>query len=83
MAIYGHGHFLAAKLLIQVKLTFDGGMKMNRITCFLTGGHKFKSGDTQCHCDDDKKICIITETCFKCGKQFSFSATYKQFGMPD
>lgn len=56
---------------------------MNRITCFLTGGHKFKSGDTQCHCDDDKKICIITETCFKCGKQFSFSATYKQFGMPD
>ena len=33
---------------------------MNKVMCFLTGGHKFK-----------------------CGKQFSFTGTYKQFGIPN
>lgn len=56
---------------------------MNRILCFLTGGCKFKSSDTQCHCDDKKKEVTITETCYKCGRKYSFTATYKQFGMLD
>ena len=56
---------------------------MNRILCFLIGGCKFKSSDTQCHCDDKKKEVTITETCYKCGRKYSFTATYKQFGMLD
>ena len=49
----------------------------------MTGGHKFKSGETKSELDDKKKVCTITETCCKCGKEFSFTATYKQFGIPD
>lgn len=56
---------------------------MNKICCFLTGGHKFQAGTTEIECDDDNKTCKVTETCCKCGKKFSFTATYKQFGMPD
>ena len=56
---------------------------MNRLMCLLTGGHKFKSGSTLAHCDDKIKMCTITEICYKCGKQFSFSATYKNFGIPE
>jgi hypothetical protein len=56
---------------------------MNRLMCLLTGGHKFKSGSTLAHCDNKTKMCTITETCYKCGKQFSFSATYKNFGIPE
>ena len=56
---------------------------MNRILCILTGGCKFKSGETQCDCDDKNKEITITETCYKCGKKYSFTGTYKQFGMPE
>ena len=56
---------------------------MNRLMCLLTGGHKFKSGSTLAHCDDKIKMCTITETCYKCGKQFSFSTTYKAFEIPE
>lgn len=56
---------------------------MNRILCILTGGCKFKSCDTKCHCDDEKKEVTITETCYKCGKKYSFTDTYKHFGIPD
>ena len=56
---------------------------MNRIKCLLTGGHKFKTGETQTYCNDKEKMCTITETCYKCGKKFSFSATYKYFGIPE
>lgn len=58
-------------------------MNMKRIKCFLTGGHKFKSCDTKSDCNDKEKTCTITEMCYKCGKQFSFTGTYKQFGIPD
>lgn len=56
---------------------------MNKVMCFLTGGHKFKSSDTESKCNDKEKTCTITETCCKCGKQFAFTGTYKQFGIPD
>lgn len=69
------------------KLEFPGvpgeGRRMNKICCFLTGGHRFKSGNTKSCCDDKNKTCTITDTCHKCGKKFSFTATYKQFGIPD
>ena len=55
---------------------------MNKAMCFLTGGHKFKS-PAESKCNDKEKTCTITETCCKCGKQFSFTGTYKQFGISD
>lgn len=66
-------------------MNFSGKRRVNvnRLMCLLTGGHKFKSGSTLAHCDDKIKMCTITETCYKCGKQFSFSATYKNFGIPE
>lgn len=56
---------------------------MNKIMCFLTGGHRFKSKDTQCHGDNESRMYTITEACCKCGKKFSFSAQYKDFGLPE
>lgn len=56
---------------------------MNKLLCFLTGGHKFKSTETQSKCNDKERTCTITETCYKCGKKFYFTATYEQFGIPD
>lgn len=58
-------------------------VSVKRIKCFLTGGCKFRSTDTVAKCDNKTKTVTITETCCKCGKQYSFTATYKQFGMPD
>lgn len=54
---------------------------MNKMMCFLTGGHRFKSKDTQCHVITNRMY-TITEACCKCGKKFSFSAQYKNFGLP-
>ena len=47
-------------------------MKLNvkRIKCFLTGGCKFKSLDTESKCNDKEKTCTITGTCCKCGKKY-------------
>lgn len=58
-------------------------MNIKRIKCFLTGGCKFKSGTTVSECNDKEKTCTITETCCKCGKKYSFTGTYKQFGIPE
>ena len=57
-------------------------MNKKRIKCFLTGGCKFKSSDTESKCDD-KKTCTITETCYKCGKKYTAIFTYKQLGIPE
>ena len=53
-------------------------MNIKRIKCILTGGCKFKSGTTQCRIDKNDMV-HITETCCKCGKQYSFFAPYKNF----
>ena len=58
-------------------------MNTKRIKCLLTGGHRFKSCDAKTECNDKEKTFTITGTCYKCGKQFSFTGTYKQFGIPD
>lgn len=57
-------------------------MNIKRIKCILTGGCKFRGG-TISECNDNEKICTITETCCKCGKKYTAVFTYKQFGIPD
>lgn len=57
-------------------------MNRKRIKCFLTGGCKFKSSDTESKCNDKEKTCTITETCYKCGKKYTAVFTYKQLGIP-
>lgn len=34
---------------------------MNKVMCFLTGGHKFKS-PAESKCNDKEKTCTIAET---------------------
>lgn len=41
---------------------------MNKICCFLTGGHKYKSSELECKFDDDEGIVKFTNRCSKCGK---------------
>lgn len=51
---------------------------LKRILCILTGGCKFKGG-SKCVIDDNNMV-TITETCYKCGKKYSFSVPYSKFG---
>ena len=55
---------------------------MNKVMCFLTGGHKFKS-PAESKCNDKEKTCAITEICYKCGKKYTAVFTYKQLGIPE
>ena len=41
---------------------------MNKLCCFLTGGHKYKSSNLECKFDDDEGIAKFTNRCSKCGK---------------
>lgn len=43
--------------------------------------HKFKSTDTDCKYNKTYDTYKITETCYKCGKKFSFTAPSKNFGL--
>lgn len=45
--------------------------------------HRFRSIDTRVHYDQKHGTITITETCVKCGKRFSFTATEKAFGLPE
>ena len=54
-------------------------MEFKRIKCFLTGGCKFKGGTSQVQLDKKDNV-TITETCYKCGKQYSFTVPYSAFG---
>ena len=58
-------------------------MNASRIKCILSGGHRYRDSDTQSYCDDKKKECTITVKCYKCGKKSSFTAPYKNFGIPE
>lgn len=55
---------------------------MRRITCFLTGGCKFKA-TAQSEYNEKSKEITITETCCKCGKKYSFTTDIKNFGLDD
>ena len=54
-----------------------------RIKQFICGlfNHKFNSIDTVCKYNGKEDTYTITETCCRCGKQFSFSAQSKNFGL--
>jgi len=54
--------------------------KIKQFLCGLTH-HKFKSVDTDCKYDGVTKTYTITETCYNCGKKFSFTAPSKNFRM--
>jgi hypothetical protein len=58
-------------------------VSIKQIKCFLTGGCKFKSSDTESKCDDKEKTCTIMETCYKCGEKYTAIVTYKQLGIPE
>lgn len=51
--------------------------KIKRIKCILTGGCKFKGCQSNI---DENDVVTITETCYKCGKTYSFSVPYSKFG---
>ena len=51
---------------------------MKYVVCFLLGGCKFK-GSAQCTIDDNDMV-TISETCYRCGKIFSFQIPYSKFG---
>lgn len=58
-------------------------MNRKRIKCFLTGGCRFKSSDTESKCNDKEKTCTIMETCYKYGKKYTSVFAYKQLGIPE
>lgn len=58
-------------------------LKLKQLLCGLTLRHSFKSGDTVCEYDDENKTCTVTETCYRCGKKFSFTAPSRKFGILD
>lgn len=46
---------------------------MNKICCFLTGGHKYKSSDLECKFDDNDDTVKFINYCDKCGKIYEVS----------
>ena len=47
--------------------------RMNKICCFITGGHKYKSYDLECKFDDNAGTVIFKNHCDKCGKIYEVS----------
>ena len=41
---------------------------MNKICCFITGGHKYKSSELECKFDDDEGVAKFINRCSKCNK---------------
>lgn len=41
---------------------------MNKLFCFITGGHKYRSSELEVKFDDDEGIAKFTNHCSKCGK---------------
>lgn len=48
---------------------------MNKIMCFLTGGHRYKASNLQSHIDDTY-IVHFTNFCVKCGKKYTYTIPY-------
>lgn len=46
---------------------------MNKIICFMTGGHRYKSADLECKFDDDEGMVRFINHCDKCGKIYEAS----------
>lgn len=43
---------------------------MNKIMCFVTGGHRYKDSNLQNYIDDND-IVHFTNCCVKCGKEYT------------
>lgn len=48
---------------------------MNKIMCFLTGGHRYKASNLQSNIDDTY-IVHFTNFCVKCGKEYTYTIPY-------
>lgn len=44
--------------------------KMNRLCCFLTGGHRYEDQNLICCSEPLSDDYIIRNSCVKCGKQY-------------
>ena len=55
-------------------------VKIKQFICGLFN-HKFNSMDTDCKWNEKEGTYTITEICCRCGKQFSFTAPAKNFGL--
>lgn len=55
-------------------------IKIKQFLCGLTH-HRFQSGKSKCEYNKQTDEYTITDTCVRCGKQFSFTAPAKNFGL--
>ena len=52
---------------------------MNRILCFLTGGHRYSDANTRMEtAPDDFNTVILTNSCVKCGEPLVFFMNAKE-----
>lgn len=45
---------------------------MNRLFCFLTGGHRYADTGLTARSQTNPDLCILHNECIKCGKAFEF-----------
>ena len=43
---------------------------MNRVKCFLTGGHRYEDSNLRASSDEFKNTITFTNGCVKCGKSY-------------
>lgn len=51
-----------------------------RLCGFIGSGHGFRNSDTKSIYNEKDYTITIIETCYKCGKTFSFTAPMRNFG---
>jgi hypothetical protein len=49
---------------------------MNKLMCFLTGGHKFEDKNINSYRHQNPNFITIHNKCIKCGKEFEFEFNY-------
>ena len=52
---------------------------MNKICCFIAGGHKYKSSDLECKFDNNDDTVKFINHCDKCGKIYEVSIPQSSF----
>lgn len=45
---------------------------MNRLFCWLTGGHRYNDGNLVTHTDHKTRYTGLSNHCIKCGKRYSY-----------
>lgn len=54
--------------------------KLKQFLCGIAR-HKFRSTDVDCQYNVEDDTFTVTQTCCRCGKQFSFTAPSENFGL--